>query len=82
MTLKEQLLLVGDTYAKATQLSRARVSTIVLNRGSTLGLINEGRADVTTATFEKAMLWFSANWPESANWPHEVPRPQPSEVAA
>jgi hypothetical protein len=81
MTLTEQLLMVSDVYSTAQGLSRARVSTIVLNRGSTLGSIAEGRADVTTATFEKAMLWFSSNWPTGIDWPQDIPRPM-AEAAA
>lgn len=76
MTLKQQLLLVSDAYAAAVGLSRARVSTIVLNRGATLEAIADGRADVTTGTFEKAMRWFSANWPADLPWPDDVPFPQ------
>lgn len=75
MTLKGQLIVVGDAFAKGAGISRARVSTIVLNRGATLEAIAAGRADVTTGTFEKAMAWFSANWPEGAEWPAGVPRP-------
>ena len=79
MNLKQQLVVVSDAYASAVGLSRARVSTIVLNRGATLGAIADGRADVTTSTFEAAMRWFSANWPEGAHWPQEVARPSASQ---
>lgn len=75
MLLKNQLLLVSDLYAAQMKLSRSRVSTIVLNRGATLDAIADGRADVTTGTFEKAMLWFSNNWPTDAVWPEAVARP-------
>ena len=75
MTLKENLLTVGDVYAAAIGVSRARVSTIVLNRGATLDAIANGKADVTTGTFEKAMAWFSKNWPPQAAWPEGITRP-------
>ena len=75
MTLIDQLLRVSDSYASLAGISRARVSTVVLNRGSTLEAIANGRADVTTATFEKAMAWFSANWPKDAEWPSDIDRP-------
>lgn len=82
MMLKQQLLLVGDAYAAAAGLSRARVSTIVLNRGATLDAIAEGRADVTTGTFEKAMQWFADNWPAGLDWPADVARPEHTHVEA
>jgi len=75
MTLRAQLILVSDLYGQATGKGRQRVSTIVLNRGSTLDKIADGQADLNTGTFEKAMLWFSRNWPDDAEWPSDVARP-------
>lgn len=80
MKLRSQLVAVSDAYCAATQLSRSRVSTIVLNRGATLGGIASGSADVTTETFERAMEWFSSNWPEKAVWPDGVSRPVADEA--
>ncbi|MDX0788167.1 hypothetical protein GOD70_16825 [Sinorhizobium medicae] len=75
MTLREQLILVSDEFGRARGIGRQRVSTIVLNRGSTLDLLAQGRSDLNTGTFERAMIWFSENWPEGAEWPTGVPRP-------
>ncbi|MDX1134339.1 hypothetical protein GOL33_28395 [Sinorhizobium medicae] len=75
MTLREQLILVSDEFGRARGIGRQRVSTIVLNRGSTLDLLAQGRSDLDTGTFERAMIWFSENWPEGAEWPAGVPRP-------
>lgn len=75
MTLREQLIAVSDAFGAARGIGRQRVSTIVLNRGSTLDLVAEGRADVTTAIFERSMHWFSDNWPDNLDWPAGVPRP-------
>lgn len=74
-TLREQLIIVSDAYGVLRGIGRQRVSTIVLNRGSTLDAIADGRADVTTGTFEKAMRWLSANWPEGHDWPEGIDRP-------
>ena len=60
------------------KIGRQRVSTIVLQRGATLQRIAEGKADVTTGTFEKAMQWFSDNWPDDTAWPDGVARPDPT----
>jgi len=72
--LRDQLLAVVDTYSAARGLSRSRVSTIVFNAGGTVDRIASGR-DLTTGNFERAMKWFSENWPEGAVWPTDVPRP-------
>ncbi len=82
MTLREQLITVSDIFAQSRGIGRQRLSTIVLNRGSTLDRIAEGDSDLTTSTFEKAMLWFSENWPKAVAWPEDVPRPEPVSEAA
>lgn len=74
MNMREQLLLVADTYADAAGIGRKRVSTIVLNGGSKLDAIARGR-DITTGTYEKALAWFSDHWPADAVWPEAVLRP-------
>lgn len=85
MTLKSRLLAVSAAFAQERGLSLSRVSTIVLNDGKALLRLEAG-GDITTGTFERAMAWFSANWPEGAEWPADVPRPpaspEPSEDAA
>ncbi|MGZ2476108.1 hypothetical protein ACVI1N_004399 [Sinorhizobium medicae] len=74
VNLRQQIIVVADTFAQARGIGRKRVSTLVLNRGSKLDDIATG-GDLATGTFERAMLWLSANWPEGAEWPAGVPRP-------
>ena len=74
MILREQLLTVANIYCEQMGISRARLSTLVLSGGQRLDRIERG-SDIATATFERTMLWFSKNWPETAVWPEEVPRP-------
>lgn len=75
MNLNDQLLRVSDTFAAARGISRARLSTLVLRQGQKLDLIAEGRSDLTTGSWQRAMQWFSDNWPEGAEWPEDVARP-------
>ncbi|WP_245515051.1 hypothetical protein [Jiella endophytica] len=81
MTLREQLIHVADRYCQAVGLSRARVSTIVLGRGSKLDDLARG-GDVTTRIFEQAVSWFSANWPDGTDWPNGIARPAPQPQAS
>lgn len=74
MTLREQLLIVADRFAEASGIGRKRVSTLVLNGGGKLDAIAQGR-DLTTGSFERAMRWFSSNWPTDAEWPANIDRP-------
>jgi hypothetical protein len=72
-TLRLQLIAVADAYCSARRLSRSRVSTIVFNAGLALDRIASGK-DLTTGNWERAMAWFSSNWPEGAEWPAGSPR--------
>lgn len=74
MNLLRNILDVANAYCGKTGLSRSRVATIVFNDGKKLDLIERG-ADLNTRRYEKAMLWFSANWPEGLAWPKGVERP-------
>ena len=73
--LRDQLIAVSDSYAAHRGLSRARISTIVFSSGMALDRIVAGR-DLNTGSFERAMQWFSENWPDGAVWPDDVPRPR------
>lgn len=74
MTMTGQLIAVATQYCDQTGRSVARVSTIIFNDGKKLGLIGAG-GDLNTRSFEKAMAWFSENWPAGADWPEGVTRP-------
>jgi hypothetical protein len=72
--LKTQIVILSDAYGRAVKLGRKRISTIVFNRGSKIDQIDQG-GDLNTASYERALQWFSAHWPEGAEWPADVPRP-------
>lgn len=81
LTLREQLVRVAEVYAGSKDLSLARISHIVLKGGHVLPRLAAGESDITTGNFEKALLWFSANWPADLAWPEGVRRPAASEAA-
>lgn len=74
MNFREQIVVVADRFADARGIGRKRVSTIVFNRGSKLDDI-AGGGDLNTGNFERAMRWFSNEWPCGIEWPEGVPRP-------
>lgn len=75
-TLREQLLDVSDRFCRHVGRSRSRISTLAFGDGLRLDGIAAGR-DLNTRSFERAMAWFSANWPEGLAWPEEIARPEP-----
>lgn len=68
------LVAVADAYKRATALEDVTVSYRAFGDSKKLAGLR-GAADITVKRFNQAMLWFSANWPEGAEWPAGVPRP-------
>lgn len=75
-TLIDQLANTSARFAEAKDISVARVSALVFGNGGKLPAVLYGNADVTTRSWERAMAWFSGNWPDGVEWPAGVPRPE------
>ena len=69
-----QLIEVSNRYCAATERTRSAVSKRVFNDGKVLDKLQAG-GDLTTSRHQMALLWFSENWPDNAEWPIDVPRP-------
>ena len=74
MTHREVLLTLFECYCRRAKLSEARVSSLVFNHGGRIARIRAGR-DFTISSYERAMRWFSNNWPEGLSWPAGIERP-------
>lgn len=74
MSAIDQLLSLCREYGRATGVDTTTVSWRVFGDSKKLGAIIDG-ADIQTRRLERAVGWFSANWPESAQWPATVARP-------
>jgi hypothetical protein len=76
LTLTDRLLKVADAYCAKVGRSRARISTIIFGSGDRIDGVASGK-DINTRSYERAMVWFSSNWPEDLGWPEGVERPEP-----
>jgi hypothetical protein len=74
MNAIEQLLAVASAYEQATGLEPTTVSWRVFGDSKKLAAIRAG-ADIQVRRHEKAMHWFAENWPEGAEWPEGILRP-------
>ena len=77
MNAIEQLLKVARAYAEIERIGLSTVSSRVFNDGKRLEAIESGK-DMRVRILERAMQWFSDNWPEGT-WPSGVPRPRRSD---
>lgn len=69
----EQLLTVARRYAEIEEIPLSTVSSRALDDGKKLKAL-EGGADINVGRLERALRWFSDNWP-AGDWPADVPRP-------
>lgn len=70
----QQMLRLIDVFAAARGISTSRVTTIVFNSGAMYQRLSAG-ADITVGRIERAMQWFSDNWPDDLDWPDGIARP-------
>jgi hypothetical protein len=69
----EQLLKVARAYGELEGVPLSTVSSRALDDGKKLRALEDG-ADINVGRLERALRWFSDNWP-SGDWPADVPRP-------
>jgi hypothetical protein len=65
---------VADAYRLSLNIEEKTVSSRVFADSKKLAAIRAG-ADITVGRYNAAMIWFSTNWPDHAQWPDNVPRP-------
>lgn len=77
-----QLLRLADEYGRATGLDVTTVSWRLFGDSKKLTAIIGG-ADIQVRRLERVVSWLSANWPDSAEWPGDIARPDSeTEVSA
>lgn len=75
----DSLLKVARRYAEVEGIPLTTVSSRALNDGKKLAAL-EGGADINVKRLERALIWFSTNWPAGAEWPIDVLRPEPLKI--
>lgn len=75
----EQFFRLIDRYARATGLAEATISTRLLNDGKGIERLRSGR-DIGARKLADRVEYLSANWPDGAAWPADIPRPAKSKV--
>lgn len=77
MTLVEQVVAVATAYCAAEGVEVGRASWRAFAESKTLANLIAGKSSPTLERADRALWWFSANWPADAVWPAGVPRPDP-----
>lgn len=75
MNLIAKLLILSEVYSASTGTNLRLLSDRIFSDRRRIENLQAGSTDLNTRSYEKAMLWFSANWPEGLEWPDGVDRP-------
>jgi hypothetical protein len=70
----DALFSVSSRFGTAKGIGEARVSTLVFNDGKCLQRVRNG-ADIGSRRIDRALQWFSDNWPPDEDWPAGIDRP-------
>ncbi|MFA7308338.1 MAG: hypothetical protein WC026_16895 [Hyphomicrobium sp.] len=81
MSSIDSLLSVARAYGAAERIDLSTVSWRALGDTKKLPAIVAGK-DIQVRRFERAMQWFSDHWPDGADWPETVARPERSDALA
>ena len=76
-TLRQSLLALATSYATAADCSLQAIGREIMRDGSFFPRMRVGDG-FTIKTFDRVIGWFSDHWPPSAEWPADVPRPEPA----
>ncbi len=79
-TLTDQVLAVAHAYCAAEGISLSAASRRAFDESKLLVDLERGHSSPTLKRSDRALRWFSANWPALASWPDAVPRPAPESV--
>jgi hypothetical protein len=78
--LVANLKAVSSAFALASRLKASTIWARAVGDARFMDRVESG-AGFTVKTYDNALLWFSANWPDNAVWPATVARPFPAEAA-
>jgi hypothetical protein len=74
-TLTTHLVTLADAYMAATGMSSATLSERAGGDWQFFDKVRDGRLNWRIRTYDRAVGWFSDNWPDGLDWPADVPRP-------
>lgn len=81
-TLSHNLTALASAYTSAVNVSLATLSERAAGDWRFFQQVAAGALNYRIRSYDRAMTWFSANWPAGLEWPADVPRPIASEETA
>jgi hypothetical protein len=79
--LRSHLTALAEAYSAARGIEMVTVARLATGDWRFFDRV-EGGASFTARKYDAIICWFAANWPDSAAWPNDVPRPAARGAAA
>ncbi len=76
--LRANISELTDAYVRATGLAASTVLARAAKDARFLERTAIGGGTFTVRVYEKALVWFSENWPADVDWPVGIERPAPA----
>lgn len=68
------LIALAETYGSHVRRSEATISNHIAGHARLFSRLRSGKG-CTVKTYQRALHWFSSNWPCDLEWPADIPRP-------
>lgn len=79
--LVKNLMTLSARFCAAREIGESTAGRLCAADGRFFSRIREGKT-LTLRKYDEVISWFEANWPDGAEWPHDVPRLASAETAA
>jgi len=78
--LKANLLGCADAFIASRRLARTTLGRLAAGDWKFFDRLSDTDKSFTARKYDEVMAWLSDNWPDEAEWPAGVERPQKSAV--
>jgi hypothetical protein len=69
----------AETFAEARKIGLATIGRLAAGDWRFFDRLENDEKTFTARKYDDVIAWFSANWPENAEWPSELKRPESPE---
>ena len=80
MTAKSDLFQLANLYSNRRWVRLTTLGRMINGSSTFFERLERGRVTILSA--ERALHWFSANWPADLDWPEGIDRPEPARARA
>ena len=73
--LRTNLLTCAALYASGKEIGFSTLGRLAAGDWRFFNNLNEDDKTFTARKYDEVLVWFSANWPDDADWPPNIERP-------